>query len=110
VLLHDKIVRLRAPLIAAGYGNTARDWSSASSQPYLVHWSATGGTEAVGDQPQTDSKVKILGDEFFDLEATDRIVGPDGLTYEVDGEVLRSYRRGQLHHVRAFLQRVATKD
>lgn len=108
--LYDPVTRLRAPLVSAGYGNDARDWDNATSADFTVHWSARSVTENVGDEPQTDSRIKLFGDAGFDLEATDRIIGPDGNTYTVDGEIQRSYRNGQLHHVRAYLQRIATKD
>lgn len=110
MILTDEITRLRAPLVSDGYGNQSRSWATAVSTLFLVHWSAQSVTEVVGDEPQTVSRVKILGDQYLDMEATDRIVGPDGLTYEVDGEIQRSYLRGQLHHVRAYLKRIATKD
>lgn len=105
--LHETITRLRAPLTSGGYGNQTRNWASASSQEFLVKWSHKAVTETVGDEARTTTKGYVFGDQYLDLEATDRIIGPDGLTYEVDGEVMRSYVRGQLHHVRAFLRRVA---
>jgi hypothetical protein len=110
VILHDKITRLRAPLASGGYGNQARDWANANATSFAVHWSAQSAGETVGDEPRTTTRVKLLGDQYLDLEATDRVIGPDGNTYQVDGEILPSYRRGQLHHVRAFLRRIATKD
>jgi len=110
VILHDPVTRLRAVLTSDGYGNQARNWSSVTSTDFLVHWSARTVEETVGDEPRTSGTVKLFGGPDFDLEATDRIVGPDGLTYEVDGEVMRSYVRGQLHHIRAYLRRIATKD
>jgi hypothetical protein len=106
VLLGTEIIRLRAPLIDAGYGNQSRDWANAVSETFWVHWSHKAGSEVVGDEPQIVARVKILGGPDLDLEATDRVTGPDGLTYEVDGQVMRSYPRGQLHHVRAFLRRI----
>jgi hypothetical protein len=110
VLLGTEITRLRAPLVSSGYGNSERDWPNAVSETFLVHWSHRAVSEVVGDEPQTVTRVKILGGADLDLEATDRVVGPDGSTYEVDGEVMRSYPRGQLHHVRAFLRRITTSD
>lgn len=107
MILYDTVTRLRAPLVSSGYGNSSRDWANATSTDFLVHWSAQSVTEVVGDEPKTISRVKLFGGADLDLEATDRIVGPDGLTYVVDGEVMRSYQRGQLHHVRAFLRRIA---
>ena len=110
MLLSDEITRLRAPLTTDGYGNQSRNWATATSTLFLVHWSAQSVAEVVGDEPQTVSRVKIFGDAFLDLLPTDRIVGPDGNTYEVNGEVQLSYLRGELHHVRAYLKRIATKD
>jgi hypothetical protein len=110
VHLQDPITRLRAPLVSSGYGNQTRNWAAATSAAFLVHWSARAVSEVVGDEAQTVSRIKLFGDASLDLEATDRLTGPDGLAYEVDGEVMRSYRNGQLHHVRAFLRRIATKD
>jgi len=105
--LYDSITRLRAPLVSAGYGNEARDWTAAVPQSFLVHWSAQAASEVVGDEPQTVTRGKILGGPDLDLVESDRVVF-DGDTYEVDGDVMRSYRRGQLHHVRAFLKRSTT--
>lgn len=106
--VNTPITRLRAPLVADGYGNGKRDWTAATSQAMTVHWSAKSANEVVGDEPQTDTRVKIFGWPPFDLDATDRVVGPDGLTYEVDGQIMQSFhpRTGQLHHVRAFLRRI----
>lgn len=107
--LRTEITRLRAPLVSDGYGNQRPDWTSPASQVFGVHWSAQSVSEVVGDVPQTVTRIKLFGWPPFDLEATDRIVGPDGNTYEVDGDVMRSYhpRTGALHHIRAFLRRVS---
>jgi hypothetical protein len=110
VLLGTEITRLRAPLSGGGYGNQEPDWTNATQAEFLVHWSHRAVSEVVGDEPRTVTRVKILGGAGLDLESTDRVVGPDGATYEVDGEVMRSYPRGQLHHVRAFLRRITTSD
>ena len=107
MILHDPITRLRATLVGDGYGNDKPDWSNPASETYTVHWSAKSSAEVVGDEPQTSTRVYIIGNPDLDLTESDRVTGPDGLLYEVDGEVMRSYRRGQLHHVRAFLKRVA---
>lgn len=103
------IVRLRPGSVADGYGNTVADWSSPTTAPFTVHWSPQSVSEVVGDEPQVVSRVKVFGWPPFDLEAGDRVTGPDGALYEVDGEVMRSYhpRSGELHHVRAFLRRIA---
>lgn len=105
--LHDTITRLRAPLVSSGYGNSSRNWAAPTSADFLVHWSAKSVTEVVGDEARTITRGKIFGGPDLDLEATDRIVF-DGDTYEVDGEIMRSYRMGQLHHVRAMLRRMKT--
>lgn len=107
MILHDPITRLRAPLIAGSYGDQSRDWPNATSTTYRVHWSAKSVTEVVGDEARTIIRGKIFGGPDLDLEATDRVVF-DGDTYEVDGEIMRSYRQGQLHHVRAFLRKITT--
>jgi hypothetical protein len=107
VQLHDLITRLRAPLVSSGYGNNTRNWAAATSVDFLVHWSAQSVTEVVGDEPQTVTRGKVFGDATLDLEASDRVLF-DGDTYEVDGDVMRSYRVGELHHVRAMLRRIAT--
>lgn len=109
MILHETITRLRAPLISGGYGNQVRDWANAASQDFAVKWSHKSISEVVGDEAQTTTKGYIFGGPDLDLESTDRVIGPDGLTYEVDGDVMRSYVRG-LHHVRAYLRRIATKD
>jgi hypothetical protein len=107
VQLHDTITRLRAPLTSAGYGNQGRNWAAASSADFLVHWSTKSVTEVVGDEPRTVTRGKVFGDATLDLLATDRVLF-DGDTYEVDGEVMQSYRQGQLHHVRAMLRKITT--
>lgn len=110
MILYDEITRLRAPQVTDGYGNQSRDWANASSATFSVQWSAQTVNEVIGDEPRTITRIKIFGDQWLDLEATDRVLGPDGNTYEIDGEIQRSYRRGQLHHVRAYLKRIATTD
>lgn len=102
--LHDTITRLRAPLVSSGYGNQARNWAAAASQDFVVHWSTKTVSEVVGDEPRTVTRGKIFGGPDLDLEPTDRVLF-QGDTYEVDGDVMRSYRLGQLHHVRAMLRR-----
>jgi hypothetical protein len=104
------VTRVRAPLTTDGYGNQTRNWAVATSTVFLVKWSFKAVNEVVGDEPRTDTRAYVFGNPDLDLEATDRIIGPDGNTYEVDGEVMTSYVRGQLHHVRAYLRRMATKD
>lgn len=110
MILNETITRLRAPLVSGSYGNQSRDWTAPTSAEFLVKWSHKAVAEVVGDEPQTTTRAYVFGNPDLDLEATDRVVGPDGFTYEVDGEVMRSYVRGQLHHVRAYLKRSATKD
>lgn len=112
MILHETITRLRAPLVSGGYGNSERDWASATSTDFAVRFSHKAVTEVVGDEPRTVTKGYVFGGPDVDLESTDRVIGPDGLTYELDGELMRSYseRTGQLHHVRAYLKRIATTD
>jgi hypothetical protein len=110
VILGETITRLRAPFTSGGYGNQARDWPAATSMVFAVKWSHKSVAETVGDEARTTTKGYIFGGPDVDLESTDRVIGPDGLTYELDGELMRSYVRGQLHHVRAYLRRIATKD
>lgn len=110
MILTDEVTRLRAPLASDGYGNQSRNWAAPVSTLFLVHWSAQSVNEAIGDEPRTISRIKLFGGPDLDLESTDRIIGPDGYTYELDGDVQRSYVRGSLHHVRAFLRRVVTTD
>lgn len=105
--LHDTISRLRAPLVSAGYGNNSRNWAAATSTDFLVHWSAQSVNEVVSDEPRTVTRGKIFGDATLDLLSSDRVVFA-GDTYEVDGDVMNSYRYGQLHHVRAMLRKITT--
>jgi hypothetical protein len=105
VRLYDTITRLRAPLVSAGYGNAKRNWAAGTSQEFVVHWSTKSVDEVIGDEPRTVTRGKVFGGPDLDLEATDRVLF-DGDTYEVDGDVMRSYRQGQLHHVRAMLRRI----
>jgi hypothetical protein len=107
VILHDSITVQRAPLVTGSYGNSSRNWAAATSTDYLVHWSAQSVSEVIGDEARTVTRGKIFGGPDLDLEATDRVLF-DGDTYEVDGDVMRSYRQGQLHHIRAFLRRITT--
>lgn len=108
MILHDPITRQRAPLVAGPYGNQARDWANATSTAFLVKWSFKAVSEVVGDEARTVTRGYVFGTPDLDLDAADRVVGPDGFTYEVDGSVMQSYVRGQLHHVRAYLRRIAT--
>lgn len=108
MLLHDPITRLRAPLVAGPYGNQSRDWTAATSAAFLVKWSFKAVSEVVGDEARTVTRGYVFGTPDLDLDAADRVVGPDGLTYEVDGLIMTSYVRGQLHHKRAYLRRITT--
>lgn len=110
MILRETITRVRAPLTSDGYGNQSRSWASATSTDFAVKWSHKAVGEVVGDEPRTTTKAYVFGGPDLDLESTDRVTGPDGLLYELDGDVMRSYVRGQLHHVRAYLRRTATKD
>jgi hypothetical protein len=109
VILYDTITRLRAPLIDAGYGNQTRDWTTPTSVDFRVKWSFKRVDETVGDEPHTVTRGYLVGGPDLDLEATDRVIF-QGLLYEVDGEVMRSYRRGQIHHVRAYLHRINVEE
>lgn len=114
-MLGTPITRLRAPLVTSGYGNQARNWAAATSATFNVKWgpglgpAGRGGYETVGDLPETSTMAHVFGGPDLDLAATDRVVGPDGNTYEVFGDVMKSFhpRTGVLHHVRAHLQRIA---
>lgn len=109
ITLGTQITRLRAPLVSSGYGNQSRDWANATSTTFNVKWSFKAVSEVVGDEPRTVTRGYVFGWPDLDLEATDRVIGPDGLTYEVDGDVLTSWKpSGEIHHVRAFLRRVTT--
>lgn len=108
MILHDTITRLRASQTGDGYGNQSRNWTTATSTEFVVKWSAKATSEVVGDEPRTSTRGYVFGGPDLDLESTDRVVGPDGATYEVDGDVMHSYVRGQLHHVRAYLRRITT--
>jgi hypothetical protein len=110
VILGESITRLRAPLTADSYGNQARNWAAATSTDFAVKWSHKAVSEVIGDEPRTTTRAYIFGGPDVDLVSTDRVTGPDGLLYELDGDLMPSYVRGQLHHVRAYLKRVATKD
>jgi hypothetical protein len=107
VQLYDTISRLRAPLVSTGYGNQKRDWAAATSTDFVVHWSTKTVTEVVGDEPKTFTRAKVFGGPDLDLLATDRVLFR-GDTYELDGEVMESFRQGQLHHVRAMLRKSTT--
>jgi hypothetical protein len=110
VILNEAITRVRAPLTADAYGNQTRNWATATSTDFLVKWSHKAVSEVVGDEPRTTMKGYVFGNPDLDLVSTDRVVGPDGLTYELDGDLMRSYVHGQLHHVRAYLRRTTTTD
>jgi hypothetical protein len=106
--LPDTITRIRAPLISGGYGNSSRDWANATSTVFSVRTSFKSVTEIVGDEAQTVTQLSVFGGPDLDLETTDRVVYR-GKTYEVAGEVMTSVDgRGQLHHVRARLNRFTT--
>jgi hypothetical protein len=109
VILHDPITVQRAPLTSGGYGNQSRNWAAAVSTDFLVHWSAQSVTEVVGDKAQTITRGKIFGGPDLDVQPTDRVVFA-GELFEVDGDVMQSYRLGQLHHVRVFVKRIATEQ
>lgn len=101
------VTRLRAGSTSDGYGNSSPDWTTPTEAEFLVKWSPKSVSEVIGDEPQTVSRVKISGGPELDLRASDRITGPDGNTYEVDGEVERHYGPAGLHHIGAMLRRIA---
>lgn len=108
MILNDVITRLRAPLISGGYGNSSRDWANATSTDFSVRTSFKSVTEIIGDEARTATQLHVFGGPELDLETTDRVIYR-GKTYEVAGEVMTSLDgRGQLHHVRARLNRVTT--
>jgi head-tail joining protein len=107
-LLTDSVVRRRAPLTSAGYGNQARDWTAATSQTYVARVSPVSSTEDVVEQPRTVTRWKCTVDATADLVSTDRIEW-DGATYEIDGDVeVHKGLRG-VHHQSMVLMRVATR-
>jgi hypothetical protein len=106
-LLTDSVTRRRAPLTSAGYGNQARDWTTATSQAYPARVSPVSSTEQVVEQPRTLTRWKCTVGPTADLASTDRIEW-DGATYEIDGDVERHKSPRGLHHQTVILMRVAT--
>ena len=110
MLLHDEVVRRRAPLIPGSYGNQKRDWSAATSEPMAASVQPQGGDEDVVDQTREVTRWKVFLYPTADLLSTDRLEWDDGRgvkTFEVDGDVQVWMRRGRAHHVEASLVRVA---
>jgi hypothetical protein len=106
-LLADSVVRRRAPLVASGYGNQARDWAAATSTTYAARVSVVSSTEDVVEQPRTLTRWKCTVGADADLAATDRIEW-DGATYDIDGDVERHKGLRGVHHQTVILMRVAT--
>lgn len=104
-MLSDMITRVRAPLIAAPYGNASPDWANATSTDYPCYVSFVSSTEDVVNLDQTQTRAKVSLPPDADIEPTDRMVYR-GSTYEVEGDVMPSMRRGVLHHQRVVLKRV----
>lgn len=104
-LLTDTITRLRAPLISTGYGNSGRDWNNPTSQVYACYVSFASSTEDVVNLDQTQTRAKVTLGPEADIDPTDRMLYR-GNTYEVEGDVMPSLRRGVLHHQRVVLRRV----
>lgn len=110
MLLHDEVVRRRAPLVTAGYGNLKPDWPNATSVTLPAAVQPQGGDEDVVDQDRTVTRWRLFLHADADLLPTDRIEWDDGAgvkTYEVDGDVEAWKRRGRAHHLEAALIRVA---
>jgi hypothetical protein len=104
-MLADTITRLRAPLVAGGYGNQDRDWANAVPEDLACYVSFVSSTEEVVNLAETQTVGKVTVGPDADIEPTDRIVHL-GLTYEVEGDVMPSLRRGVLHHHRFRMRRV----
>lgn len=104
-MLADTITRLRAPLVSGGYGNQGRDWANATSTNYPCYVSFVSSTEDVVNLDQTQTRAKVSLGPDADIDPTDRMVYR-GITYEVEGDVMPSMRRGALHHQRVVLKRV----
>lgn len=105
MIFRDRIVRLRAPQITAGYGNTRRDWASATSTLYPATVGPVSTDEDVVDQNRVTGRWRMFLPATADVVATDRIVY-DGDTYDIDGDVERWKRHGRLHHLEAVLLKV----
>ena len=106
MILRDKVVRRRAPLVDSPYGNQTRDWANATSVTFDAQVEPVSSTEDVVNQQQTVTRWQMTLYPSADVEPTDRFVW-DGDTYDVDGDVERwKRRRGGVHHLRAVLMRV----
>jgi len=105
VILRDQVARLRAPLVASGYGNQTPDWPNATSTTYSAAVGPLTTAEDVVDQRQTTTRLRLILPPSADVIAADRIVWA-GQTYEVDGEVVAVKRRGRTHHYEAVLVKV----
>lgn len=104
-MLNDTITRQRAPLVSGPYGNSTRDWTNATSVVYSCYVSFVSSTEQVVNLDETQTRAKVTLGPTADVEPTDRMLYR-GDTYEVDGTVMPSLRRGALHHQRVVLRRV----
>jgi len=105
VILRDRVVRLRAPLISGGYGNQTRDWANATSTIYPAAVGPLSSAEDVVDQQQTTTRLRLILPAPADVIAADRITW-DGQTYNIDGEVVAVKRRGRPHHLEAVIIKV----
>lgn len=105
MILRDQVARLRAPLVAGGYGNQAPDWPHATSVTYPAAVGPLTTSEDVVDQQQTTIRLRLILPASADVAAADRIVW-GGQTYEIDGEVVAVKRRGRIHHHEAVLVKV----
>lgn len=103
-MLSDTITRQRAPLIAGGYGNQSRDWANATTADLPCYVSFVSSTEEVVNLNETQTRGKVTVGPDADIEPTDRIVHL-GITYDVEGDLMPSLRRGVLHHYRFRMRR-----
>lgn len=108
MILRDRVVRLRAPVVADGYGNQRRDWDEATSVIFPATVQPVTSDENNVDQDRTVSRWRCFLPPTADVEVTDRFIW-DGVTHEVDGEVEVWKRRGRVHHKEAVLKKVSQR-
>ena len=99
----ERVVVLRAPLVAGPYGRQTRDWAAARSHELDgVTVQPLSSSEDSVDQDQTLTRWRLYGPARADLLATDRVrwAGVES-DLEVDGDVERWPR-----HTRAVLRKV----
>lgn len=94
----DHIEALRAPTTQDPYsGNETRDWANAAATPLRADVQPQSTTESTDRRQLVIDRWTVICPPA-DVSATDRIRW-EGLDYEVDGEVGRFKRHGQLHHL-----------